>query len=89
MEKESQIRDIPCEERPYEKCLAKGATALSDAELLAVILRSGSAGQSCVDLAREILRFSPSCSGLLGLHHLSVPQLMKIRGIGKVKAVQL
>ena len=45
--------------------------------------------QSCVELAREILRFSPSASGLLGLHHLSVQELMKIRGIGKVKAVQL
>lgn len=89
MAKESQIRDIPCEERPYEKCLAKGASALSDAELLAVILRSGSEGQSCVELAREILHFSPSSSGLLGLHHLSIPELMKIRGIGKVKAVQL
>ena len=89
MTKESQIRDIPIEERPYEKCLARGTAALSDAELLAVILRSGSSGQSCVELAREILRFSPSSSGLLGLHHLSVQELMKIRGIGKVKAVQL
>ena len=89
MTKESQIRDIPREERPYEKCLARGTAALSDAELLAVILRSGSSGQSCVELAREILRFSPSSSGLLGLHHLSVQELMKIRGIGKVKAVQL
>ncbi len=87
MAKELQIKDIPSEERPYEKCLARGA-ALSDAELLAVILR-GAAGQSCVELAREILRFSPSASGLLGLHHLSVQELMKIRGIGKVKAVQL
>ena len=89
MAKELQIKDIPSEERPYEKCLARGAAALSDAELLAVILRSGAAGQSCVELAREILRFSPSASGLLGLHHLSVQELMKIRGIGKVKAVQL
>lgn len=89
MTNESQIRDLPCEERPYEKCLARGTAALSDAELLAVILRSGSKGRSCVELAREILRFSPSSSGLLGLHHLSVPDLMKIRGIGKVKAVQL
>ncbi|MBS6706589.1 MAG: DNA repair protein RadC [Lachnospiraceae bacterium] len=89
MAKELQIKDIPSEERPYEKCLARGAAALSDAELLAVILRNGAAGQSCVELAREILRFSPSASGLLGLHHLSVQELMKIRGIGKVKAVQL
>ncbi len=39
MAKELQIKDIPSEERPYEKCLARGAAALSDAELLAVILR--------------------------------------------------
>mgnify|MGYP000467911252 CR=1 FL=1 len=45
MAKELQIKDIPSEDRPYEKCLARGAAALSDAELLAVILRSGAAGQ--------------------------------------------
>jgi len=49
------IRDWPSEERPREKLLDKGAAALSDAELLAILLRSGIAGHSAVDLAREIL----------------------------------
>ena len=49
------IRDWPSEERPREKLLDKGAGALSDAELLAILLRTGIAGHSAVDLAREIL----------------------------------
>jgi len=49
------IRDWPSEERPREKLLDKGAAALSDAELLAILLRTGMAGHSAVDLAREIL----------------------------------
>ncbi len=49
------IRDWPSEERPREKLLDKGAGALSDAELLAILLRTGMAGHSAVDLAREIL----------------------------------
>jgi DNA repair protein RadC len=49
------IRDWPSDERPREKLLEKGAAALSDAELLAILLRTGTAGRSAVDLAREIL----------------------------------
>jgi len=49
------IRDWPSAERPREKLLEKGAAALSDAELLAILLRTGTAGRSAVDLAREIL----------------------------------
>ena len=49
------IRDWPSEERPREKLLEKGAAALSDAELLAILLRTGTAGRSAVDLAREVL----------------------------------
>jgi DNA repair protein RadC len=50
------IRDWPLDERPREKLLAKGAAALSDAELLAILLRTGTAGHSALDLAREILK---------------------------------
>jgi DNA repair protein RadC len=49
------IRDWPIDERPREKLLAKGAAALSDAELLAIFLRTGTPGSSAVDLAREVL----------------------------------
>jgi DNA repair protein RadC len=50
------IRDWPANERPREKLLDKGVCALSDAELLAILLRTGTRGQSAVDLARQVLR---------------------------------
>jgi len=50
------IRDWPIDERPREKLLEKGAASLSDAELLAILLRTGTAGRSALDLAREVLR---------------------------------
>lgn len=83
------IRELPAPERPYEKCMAMGASALSDAELLAVILRTGTKGQGALETARKILSLSPAAEGLLGLHHLTVNELKKVPGIGMVKAVQL
>jgi DNA repair protein RadC len=50
------IRDWPVDERPREKLLEKGAAALSDAELLAILLRTGTAGHSALDLARDVLK---------------------------------
>lgn len=75
-------------ERPYEKCQKFGASALSDAELLAVVLRTGSHGENVIGLAQRILYRSGE-DGILGLHRFSMEQLVKIRGIGKVKAIQL
>ncbi len=84
------IKAKPEAERPYEKCLKKGPESLSDSELLAVILRSGTAGLDCVEVASEVLKLSKApYEGLLGLYHLSLPELMKIPGIGQVKGVQL
>lgn len=83
------IRELSETDRPYEKCIAHGTQALSDAELLAVILRSGVRGASCVDLAREILALQTGEDGLHGMLRLSLPQLMQIKGVGKVKAVQI
>lgn len=82
------MKKIPDMERPYEKCLKSGALGLSDAELLAVVLRTGSRGENVIELAKRLLYHSGE-DGLLGLHRFSVEQLMKIRGIGKVKALQL
>lgn len=82
------MKEIPDMERPYEKCLGHGAHSLSDVELLAVILRTGSRGENVLDLARRLLYHSGK-NGILGLHQFSPEQLMKIRGIGKVKAMQL
>ena len=86
-----RIKEMPGYERPYEKCLRSGEKTLSDRELLAVILRCGVQGVSSLTLADEILNSTENTAypGLLGLIHMSLPDLMKIRGIGKVKAVQL
>lgn len=85
------MKELPKEQRPYEKCLAYGAASLSDSELLAVILRCGTKDISSLSLAGEILiqmKQTPY-PGLHGLIHSSVQDLMRIRGVGKVKAVQL
>ena len=85
------IRDLPESSRPYEKCLKWGPSVLSDSELLAVILRNGVQGANSLALANQILSLTKDTSypGLLGLLHISLPDLMKVNGIGKVKAVQL
>lgn len=80
-------KDLPISERPYEKCLQEGAQALSDAELLAVILKSGSRDMNAVALAQHILQADGN--NLLNLYHMSVEELMLFPGIGKVKAIQL
>ncbi len=83
------IQNMPVNDRPYEKCLALGAEALTDSELLAVIIRCGVSGCTSLELARQILSSPLNSQGLLGIHHLSMKELMEIRGIGTVKAVQI
>lgn len=82
------MKELPLNERPYEKCVETGPESLSDAELLAVIIRTGIRGESALNLARRILA---DCQpqGLLGLLHLSLPELKKLRGIGSVKGIEL
>ena len=85
------MKEIPPEQRPYEKCIRYGETVLTDAELLAVILRSGTRDKSAVSLAGQVLSVSSHSAypGLSGILHLSLEELKKIPGIGDVKAVQL
>lgn len=73
------IKDWPIDERPREKLLAKGAEALSDAELLAILLRSGYAKQTAVDLARQLLA---ECGGVVGLRQARYQDFSRIRGLG-------
>lgn len=75
--------------QPYEKCLENGPESLSDAELLAVILRCGARGKTSLELAREILSLPGKEEGLLGLYHCTRQELLQIRGVGEVKAIQL
>lgn len=87
MQKHLTVKDLPDMERPYEKCMANGAESLSDAELISVIIRTGSHGEKSVDLANRIL--NAGSHGVLNLIYLSMPDLKKIKGIGTVKAIQL
>jgi DNA repair protein RadC len=80
------ITDGPDAERPREKLLARGAEALSDAELLAIFLRTGTAGRSAVDLARELLERFGGLRPLLGADEAA---FCAAPGLGQAKYVQL
>ncbi len=82
------MKEIPDAERPYEKCMQKGPSSLSDAELLSVLLRSGTKGENVVELANRIL-YENGGAGVSRMNHLSMAELQKIRGIGKVKSIQI
>lgn len=83
------IKDIADCERPYEKACALGIEALTDAELIAVILRNGGGGQSSIDLANCVLNAHPVHKGLSGLNFLERKDLTAIKGIGNTKATEL
>ena len=84
-----KIKELSKEERPYEKCEKFGAAHLTDAELLAVLLRSGTAGESALQLARKILHPPFAPEGILNIHRWNYHQLKGLKGIGKVKAIQI
>lgn len=78
------ISDWPAAERPRERLLAQGAAALSDAELLAVFLRTGVRGKTAVEVARELLQGSGGLGGLF-----RAPQELRAKGLGPAKRAQL
>lgn len=82
------MKEIPTCERPYEKCEQYGVGALSDAELLAVIIRTGRKGERVTELALRVLDNIPG-KKIGGLFQMTLNQLQSIRGIGRVKAIQL
>jgi DNA repair protein RadC len=77
------------DELPYDKFMRLGPENLSDSELLAIMLRTGTKDKTPIELGRDILRLAGEKWGLLGLFHFSIKELMQIPGIGEVKAVQL
>ncbi|MGN0349684.1 MAG: DNA repair protein RadC [Roseburia sp.] len=87
MKQHLTMKQLPDSERPYEKYLSCGATALSDAELLAVIIRSGSAGRKAIEVAQDFLNMGDR--SLLNLYDVSYEEIKRISGIGSVKAIQL
>lgn len=87
MSEHFKIKNLPESERPYEKFLEYGETQLSDAELLAIILKNGTAKENSLDVARKLLQGNHN--NLLNLYDLTYRDLMSFSGIGKVKAIQL
>ncbi len=84
-----KIKELNAEERPYEKCERFGAKHLTNIELLAVLLRTGTKGESSLQLARRILYPDGVKGGILNIHQWSYEQLIHMKGIGKVKAIQI
>lgn len=80
------IKEMPLEERPREKLIKYGAERLSDAELIALIIRIGNRERTAVELSQDILN---NYGGLKSLNTLSIAEMTEINGVGQVKAVQL
>jgi DNA repair protein RadC len=81
-----KIREMPAQERPREKLLARGVSALSDAELIAILLRTGLRGANAVEVGRQLLERYKS---LTGISRCSVKELRRVPGIGPTKALEL
>ena len=84
-----KIKELPISERPYEKLERYGEKYLSNVELLAIIIKTGTKEETAVSLAQKILSLSGSEQNLKFLQNLSIEELTKIKGIGKIKAIQL
>jgi DNA repair protein RadC len=80
------LKDLPADARPREKLLARGPAALADAELLALLLRTGLPGQGVLLLAQNVLDL---CGGLAGLLHAEPAALKRVRGLGPAKRAEL
>ncbi len=87
MSKKKSIKEWAEDDRPREKMAEKGKAAMSDSELLAILLRTGKAGQSAVDLAREIL--GKANNNLINLSNFTLKELEEFKGVGKAKAITI
>ena len=86
-----KLNEIPSSERPYEKLQMYGAQMLSNAELLAIVIKTGKKGQTAIEVAQNILALQDTKQqeNLRFLQNISIEELKKIKGIGTVKAIQL
>lgn len=80
------MKDLPADQRPREKLLAQGPQALSDAELLALLLRTGYKGTGVLAFAADVLQ---RCGGFAGLVNADAPLLASIKGLGTAKRAEL
>lgn len=86
-----KMKELPISERPYEKLELYGEDILSNAELLAIIIKTGTKDETAISLANKVLNLNQNhnTGDLRFLHDVSINEFMSIRGIGKVKAIQL
>ena len=84
-----KMKEMPLSERPYEKLLLYGAEKLSDAELLGIIIKTGTKEDSAIVLAQKVLSIQSREDSLRFMQNITIEELMKVKGIGKVKAIQL
>lgn len=85
--KHRTMKELPQSEQPYYRCIQQGAQSLTDAQLLAVILRTGSTSASVLSVSEELLQIKGD--GLQGLTHLTRKECLAVKGIGMVKAIQI
>lgn len=86
-----KMKKLPMSERPYEKLLVYGEETLSNSELLAIIIKTGTKEKTALDIARQVISLGSNevTNDLRFLQEISVNELMKINGIGRVKAIEL
>ena len=85
-----KMKELPISERPYEKLEMYGENALSNAELIAIIIKTGTREESSISIAQKILALEKNGeNNLRFLQNISIEEFMSIKGIGKVKAIQL
>jgi len=85
----SKIKEMPFEQRPYDRAMEYGVESLTDVELLAVLLRTGTRDVNVVNLAYNVLDGDGANFGIHSIFHHNMEKLLSIKGIGKVKAVQI
>ena len=84
-----KLKDLPITEKPYEKIENYGAQFLSNAELLAVIIKTGTKDKTAVEIAQELLLKDYQNQGLSFLKDISLEDLANIKGLGRVKSIQI
>ena len=89
------LKDLPPDARPREKLLARGPGALSDVELLALLLRTGIKGKGVLQMAQELLEIKPRADaaagfdGIAGLLNATAEDLQRVKGLGPAKRAEL
>lgn len=84
-----KMKELPSSERPYEKLEIYGAKKLSNSELLAIIIKTGTRKESAIMIAQKVLGLNKNINDLRFLQEITIEELTQIKGIGKVKAIQI